>query len=147
MAVGALNRSQVRANVSTLLGTAAGVNESAFIELEAGPQGRAHLYWSLASISSADAGHRARPGTVIGRRYTVVVRFAHRINPQDRETSRDAALDSLDALERAIRNSTATQRANLEINAWSDVERLTGSREWLIWDITLGLSALFDLAA
>ena len=89
----------------------------------------------------------ARPGTVIGRRYTVVVRFAHRINPKDRETSRDAALDSRDALERAVRNSTATQRRNLEINAWSDVERLSGSREWLIWDITLGLFALFDLAA
>jgi len=146
MAVGALNRSQVRANMSTLLGAASGVAESAWIDVESGPQGRAHLYWSLASISSADAGHRARTGTVVGRRYSLVVRYAHRINPKDRETTRDAALDNLDALERAVRNSTNAARASLEVTSWNDVERLSPSREWLIWDITIKAFSLFDLA-
>ena len=146
MAVGALNRVQVRSNLATLLATASGLAESDFIDLEAGPQGRAHLYWAISSISSSDAGHRARPGTVIGRRYSVVVRYAHRVNPKDRATTRDAALANLDSLERAVRNSTASARASLEFVSWSDSERLSGSREWMIWDITVGLHALFDLA-
>lgn len=147
MAVGALNRAEVRTNLSTLLATAAGLAESDFIDLEAGPQGRAHLYWSIASISSADAGHRAGAGAVIGKRYSVVVRYAHRVNPKDRETTRDAALASLDALERSVRNSTASARASLEFTSWADSERLSGSREWMIWDISVGLFALFDLGA
>ena len=146
MALGALNRKQVRANLSTLLGAAAGVAESAWIDLESGPQGRAHLYWSIASISSFDSGHRAGRTLVPGKRFSVVVRYAHRINPKDRTTTRDAALDNLDALERALRNSGNAARTNLEIVGWSDTERLSGSREWLIWDITINIHTLFDLA-
>ena len=146
MALGALNRSQIRSNISTLFSAATGVSESAFIDLEAGPQGRAHLYWSLSSISSTDAGHRARTGTVIGRNYSLVVRYAHRVNPKDRETSRDAALDNLDILERAVRNSSNAARQSLEVVAWSDSERLSGSREWMVWDITLSILSLFNLA-
>ena len=146
MAIGALDRSALRANLSTLLGAASGVAESAFIDLEAGPQGRAHQYWAISSISSRDAGHRARVGAVIGKRYSVQARVAYRINPKDRETSRDAALDNLDALERAIRNSSNAARASLEIVDWSDKERLSGSREWLIWDIDMSIHSAFDLA-
>ena len=146
MSIGALDRSAVRANLSTLLGAAAGVDESAFIDLEAGPQGRAHQYWAITTIGTKDAGHRARRGTVIGKRYLVGVRLAYRINPKDRETSRDAALDNLDALERAIRKSSDAARTNLEVMDWSDRERLSGSREWLIWDIDINIHAAFDLA-
>ena len=146
MALGALNRSEVRANLSTLLGAAAGVAESAWIDLEAGPQGRAHLYWSLASMSRSDSGHRAGRSLVPGKRFSVGVRYAHRINPKDRETTRDAALDNLDLIERAVRNSSNAAREKLEIVDWSDSERQSGSREWLIWDITISVHTLFDLA-
>ena len=111
MSVGALDRSSLRANVSTLLGAATGVAESAFIDLEAGPQGRAHTYWSIASRSSKDAGSRGRRATTVSKRWSVLVRYAHRINPKDRQTTRDAALENLDALERAIRNSSAAEGA------------------------------------
>ncbi len=147
MSVGALNRSQVRTNLSTMMGSASGVGESDWIDLESGPQGRAHQYWSIVSISSADSGHRARVNNSIGRRYSVVVRYAHRINPKQRATSRDAALDALDELERSLRNNSSSSRANLEIVDWSDSERLSGSREWLIWDITVSALALLDLSA
>ena len=146
MSVGALDRSSLRANVSTLLGAATGVAESAFIDLEAGPQGRAHTYWSIASLSSKDAGSRGRRATTVSKRWSVLVRYAHRINPKDRQTTRDAALENLDALERAIRNSSAAEGASLAVTDWSDKERLTGSREWLIWDIDLGVLSAFDLA-
>lgn len=146
MSIGALDRSAVRANVSTLLGAAAGVNESAFIDLEAGPQGRAHQYWSITSLGTKDSGSRSRRGSTLTKRYQVGVRYAHRLNPKDRQTSRDAALDALDSLERAIRNSSNAARASLEIVSWADRERLSASREWLVWDIDLGLHSAFDLA-
>ena len=146
MAVGALNRKQVRANLSTLLGAASGVAESAWIDLESGPQGRAHLYWSIADLSSSDDGHRSSRGREIGKRWSATVRLAYRVNPKQRETSRDAALDNLDTLERAIRNSGNAARERLEIMTWSDTERQSGAREWLVWDISIGVSSLFDLA-
>jgi len=146
MSVGALDRSAVRANLSTLLGAAVGLDESAFIDIEAGPQGRAHQYWAITSLSTRDSGSRARRGTTITKRYLVGVRYAHRLNPKDRETSRDAALDALDSLERAIRNSSSAARASLEVMEWNDRERLSGSREWLIWDIDIGVHSAFDLA-
>jgi hypothetical protein len=146
MSAGALDRSSLRANLSTLLGAASGVAESAHIDLEAGPQGRAHTYWSIASLSSKDAGSRGRRTTTVSKQWSVRLTYAHRINPKDRETTRDAALDNLDALERAIRNSSNAARASLSITDWTDKERLSGSREWLVWDIDLGILAAFDLA-
>jgi len=146
VSIGALDRSAVRANLSTLLGAAAGVTESAWIDLEAGPQGRAHTYWSIASIGTKDAGDRARVGGVIRKRYQILLRYAHRINPKDRATTRDDALDNMDALERAIRNSSNAARTNLDVVDWADKERLSSSREWLIWEIDLSVHTGFDLA-
>jgi len=146
MSAGALDRSSLRANLSTLLGAASGVAESAHIDLEAGPQGRAHQYWSIASLSGKDSGSRGRRATTVSKQWSVRLTYAHRINPKDRETSRDAALDALDSLERAIRNSSNAARASLEVMEWNDRERLSGSREWLIWDIDIGVHSAFDLA-
>jgi hypothetical protein len=123
-----------------------GLTESDWIDLESGPQGRAHQQFAISSISSTDGDFRPRGSTVIDKRFTVLVRYAHRVNPKQRETTRDAALDNLDLLERYARSDTTASTKNIEIDTWSDSERLTGAREWLIWDITLGVHCLFDLA-
>lgn len=145
MSIGTLSRRSLRSVLSQVLTEALpGVEQVAHIKLRSAPQGIQDRGFALEGFRSRDEASRNRRDTHILKRYDCSLRYAHRLTC-DFDEDRSEAEDDVDAVERAIRNSTAPLTAEYDCVEWSTSDDVDPSGEWIIIDIAFAVLVQFRL--
>ena len=153
MAIGAINRKDVRAAVYALVDAATGATRlSTRIALQQAPEGMEHAYYAVEEFTDNDADEPHRGRGIVPKSYELTLRLAFSLirYAHDQDGARDAADDAIDALERALYQPSAQvahHAEKLDVTRFSKTERLHESNEWLIYDITVEALAGLNLAA
>lgn len=145
MSFGTLSRQSLREALRDVLAEALpDADYVSHIRLDAVPQGIAHRGYALEGFRSRDDASRKDRGSALLKRHTVRLRYAHRIG-HDVETDRAQAEADLDAIERALRNSSAPQTADFDVVDFESDETVHASGEWLLVDVSLDVLCNFRL--